>query len=363
MNITPVLPRRFAGAILPCRALVVFLFLGVTAAPERSFAQSWEAMAASKLQVRQDLEAVTRGCFERGWGQQTSYSTMTFSEAVPRSNEFAALHRERARDLSLCARAAARALTQYRLAVADVKAHFVMRLKDTKKARVISEALDMSADSFDEFIQNTFPKLIRLENRLSQFFAVLHQIRPSTSTSVLDFPHDIVQLETEVAHAMRLQTSAAVGHLEAIHTIFPSPALRTRVTVAKILDVLMRATVEVMSADEKALPRAFKQATDAFTRAQAIAQSEAKATDVQRMRGVVTGYIEIVGQLDSALLGFREMLREIDESTDELTPGEAAVKRHRLERLGLQMEAALDRVEKLAIRIDDEATECMKRRC
>jgi len=349
--------------MLRLRVPGVALFLLVVATPSWSIAQTRDAMAAPVTRARQDLEATTRGCFERGWGTQTAYSMMTFAEAVPRSGEFAALHRQRARELSACALAAEQALTRYRSVLDDFKAKLLVLSKDAEKTRLVSQALDMSANAISELIRTTFPKAVRLEHRLSEFFTLLRQIRPSSSTSVLEFPQDVVRLETEIVQAMRVQSSAAARYLEAMHILFPSPALRTRLTVTRILDVMYRATVEVMSADERAQPRAFRQLTEALTRAQAMAQSEAQAADIQRIRGVVASYIEMVGHFESVLADMREIFRGMDENLDGLTPGELAVSRQRYEKLTFQMETALERIEKLAVRIDGEATECMGRKC
>lgn len=342
-------------------AVFVFLVLVTTAIP--STAQPLGSAASALVRARQDLETTTRGCFEKGWGTRTAYTLMTFSEAAPRRQEFAAFHRQRTRELSACALAAGQASNRYRSAVDDVKAKLLISSKASAQMRLVAQALDGSSAAMEQFIRAVFPKVVRLEQRLSEFFALLDHVRPSSSSRPLEFPEDINGLENDIAHAMRVQTTAAAAYLEAMHILFPSSALRTRAVVTRILDVVVRATVEVMSADETAQARAFRQYITAISRAQAMAQSEAQAADTSRIPGVVANYIEMGTHFESVLSDMRWMVRAIDGKREGLTPDKLAIIRQEDEKVLFRMEAALERVEALAVRIDQDATECMRRKC
>lgn len=339
------------------------VLLVLVATPVSGTAQTLSSAAGSLGQARQDLETIMRGCFEKGWGTRTAYATMTFGEAVPRSEQFSAYHRQRAGALTTCGLAAEQSMVRYGSAVDDFKARLLVLPDDGQQVRLVAHALDGSAAAMRDLIRTVFPKVVRLEQRLGQFFALLGQVRPSASASPLVFPQDVVDLENDIAQAMRMQTSAAARYLDAMHTLFPSPALRSRLVVTKILDVLSRATVDVMSADEAAQPRAFRQYSEAIIQAQAMAQSEARAPDTQRMPGVVASYVEMTGHFESVLADMRQVVRTMNENRAELTAGERAVVRQESEKLMFRMEAALERIEVLTVRIDGEATECIRKKC
>jgi hypothetical protein len=251
-------------------------------------------------------------------------------------------------------------MTGYRAAVDDLKAKLVVWLKDPHKTRLVSQALDASTEALAVLIRTAFPKAIRLEERLGEFFALLPQARPPSSTSRLEFPDDVGRLEAEIIRAMRSQVGATARYLEAMQVLFPSTALRTRVTITTILDVMYRATADLLEADESTRMRELERFGDAIARARAMTHAESGAADVRRISGVTDGYVQMLGHFDAVLAVVGEVTRERDAPR---VAGDPALLRQAAERLMTRMETALDSVEKLALRIDGAATECLQRTC
>lgn len=162
------------------------------------------------------------------------------------------------------------------------------------------------------------------------------------------------RLEHDVLKAIRAQGSAAAAYLEGLYSLFPSPQTRTRMRVAKLLDIVYRAMDRVSEQDARSPLQRWRDFRQEVRGAQLIAYEDAHDPDLAvRLPGAVEKYREMLVhmmRLQEGVAGLEDLSRGAEHQTAD--GGRLGA---RLRQLLGQLDRALDRIETLAHGIDAEA--------
>ena len=308
---------------------------------------------ADVARARAQLETTVRRCFKSGWGWASAYNSMTRKEVYAKLDELIARHAERQQRFRACDAEARQHLGEYRKGVERFKAEFTPSVKDAAKAQTLTAALQVSVDSLDAMVNTVFPKVIDLEGRYVEFFKALRREPPSAAAFHLEPKSSQQLLEHQITSGLRRQASSAAAYLEAMYLLSPSPPLRTRAAIARILDVIYRGAENMASPEERPMAARFAEYREALDRAHQLVSAEIGAGESRLgVPAATPAYRDIRGQIEDA----QKALRDLGATGP-------AVSRAKHERLVATVERSLERIDTLAQRIDAEARRCFSENC
>ncbi|MBI3827602.1 MAG: hypothetical protein HY294_16550 [Candidatus Rokubacteria bacterium] len=311
----------------------------------------FRALAEARMQT----EALLRRCVAEGFVANAIYAGLTRREAFARADEFIATHQARLAVIERCADDARGRLDGYRQTLAEARAG-LPSLPGVSAARAAEtgDLLQRSYDNLAGFSGDATTRIASIHRGYLAFFRGLKSEAPGDDAP-LRLPAAIAAEEGQLLRGARSQVRTGVMYLDAMTTLFPSPALRGRLAVTRVLERVYQAVDRnVEDGDATARAARLREVRQDLRTAEVLAR--AAAAD-EAVTGLWPGIAEPYATLIAALTRAQDNVAALEEALGAVapsTPAGLAERRRRAGEVARQLEGALTTVDRMAAAIDEE---------